>query len=148
EPEERTALEDDVSPVGAKDAGHEVEQGRLAGAVRADHADDLAPVDVEIELGDDAEAAERLVDGAQLEERLAHQTTSTRVVPNRPSGRPAIRTIRIAPSSNGLVVPDSSTRRFSQTNAPSHSVGTSSAHRRQPSSSVSASASATRTTNA
>ena len=43
-----------MSPVGRLvDAGDEVEQRRLAGAVRADHADDLALVDVEVEAVDD-----------------------------------------------------------------------------------------------
>ena len=44
------------------DAGDQVEERRLAGAVRADHADDLALVDVEVELGDDLQAAEGLRD--------------------------------------------------------------------------------------
>ncbi len=41
------------------DAGDHVEQRGLAGAVRADHADDLVLVDVEVELVQRAQAAER-----------------------------------------------------------------------------------------
>ena len=63
------ALEQDVALVGLVDAGDQVEERRLAGAVRADHADDLALVDVQVELGDDLQAAERERDAAQLEQR-------------------------------------------------------------------------------
>ena len=41
----------DVAVGGLVDARDEVEQRRLAGAVRPDHADDLALVDVEVEAG-------------------------------------------------------------------------------------------------
>ena len=47
------AGEDDVAAGRHVDARDEVEQRRLAGAVRADHADDLALVDVQVELVDD-----------------------------------------------------------------------------------------------
>ena len=40
------------------DAGHQVEGGGLAGAVRADQADQLALVDFHIEVGDRFQAAE------------------------------------------------------------------------------------------
>ena len=58
------------------DAGHEVEEGRLASAVGPDHADDLVLVDDKVELGDHTQPAEPLVDGTKLEEGLAH-TIST-----------------------------------------------------------------------
>ena len=56
---------------GRVDAGDEVEERRLAGAVRADHADDLVLVDVQVEVGDHLQAAERLRDALQLEQRRA-----------------------------------------------------------------------------
>ena len=60
-----------MSPsVGLVDARDEVEQRRLAGAVRADHADDLALVDVQVEVVDHLEAAERHRDALQLEQLL------------------------------------------------------------------------------
>ena len=62
------AVEDDVATGRLVDARDQVEQRRLAGAVRADHADDLAPVDVEIEIVDDLEAAEGHRDALQIEE--------------------------------------------------------------------------------
>ena len=54
---------------GLVDAGHDVEAGRLAGAVGADEAEDLALVDVEahlVERDDAAEAQRHLVDLEQL----------------------------------------------------------------------------------
>ncbi len=56
---------------GLVDAGHDVEAGRLAGAVGPDEAEDLALVDVEADLveGDDATEAQR--DGVDLEQPLA-----------------------------------------------------------------------------
>ena len=45
-------------------------------------------VDLQVELRDDLEAAERERDAAQLEQRLVgHQTISTRRSPKRPFGR-------------------------------------------------------------
>ena len=66
------AGEHDVSVGRLVDAGDQVEERRLPGAVRADHADDLALVDVEVEIVDDREAAERHRDAAQLEQLLGH----------------------------------------------------------------------------
>ena len=66
------------------DAGDEVEERRLAGAVRADHADDLALVDVQVELVDAREPAEALRDALQLEQPLGHQTISTRARAEQP----------------------------------------------------------------
>ena len=78
------------------DAGDQVEERRLAGAVRPDHRDDLALLDVHVEVGDDLQPAERERDALQLEQR--HQMISTRRSPSRPFGRRIISPIRISPS--------------------------------------------------
>ena len=96
EPDDARAVERDVALVGPVDAGDQVEERRLAGAVRADHRDDLALVDVQVEPVDDLQAAERERDALQLQKR--HQTISTRRSPSRPFGRRIISAIRIRPS--------------------------------------------------
>src|SRR5258706_15557285 len=59
-------------------AGDEIEGGRLAGAVRADHAEDLAFAHFEVEVGHGGEAAEALGQPLDLENR-SHS-------PMRPAG--------------------------------------------------------------
>ena len=99
EAEDAAPVEHDVAAVGLVDAGDQVEERRLAGAVRADHADDLALVDVQLEIRDDLEPAECERDAAQCEQGLVgHQTISTRRSPKRPFGRSTMSTTRIAPS--------------------------------------------------
>ena len=98
-PDDRLALEEDVALLGRVDAGHEVEERRLAGAVGPDHADDLVLVDVQVEVGDHLQPAERLRDALQLEQRRRHQPISTFAVPNRPCGLIVITAIRSAPKS-------------------------------------------------
>src|SRR5262245_46950175 len=88
-------VEVDVTLVRTVDPRDQVEEGRLAGAVRADHGDDLALLDVKVELVDDGQAAEREGDAVELEQR--HQTISTRRSPSSPFGRRIIRQIRIRP---------------------------------------------------
>ena len=63
------AAELDAAGVGREHAGHQVEQGGLAGAVRADQRVDLARVDREAGVGDGADAAEMLRDACDLEHR-------------------------------------------------------------------------------
>src|SRR3954451_17911705 len=96
--EDRLALEKDLAAVGPVDAGHEVEQGRLARTAGTEHADDLVLVDVEVEVVDDLQAAEGLRDLLQLQQR-GHQAISTFAVPKRPCGLVAISTIRSTPKS-------------------------------------------------
>ena len=76
---QRPPLEEDPAGVGRKHPGEQADQRRLAGAVRAEHADDLAGPDLEREVGE-AEGA-RLArprrgigeaDAAELDERRAH----------------------------------------------------------------------------
>ena len=80
-----------VARVGRVDAGDQVEERRLAGAVGADHADDLVLVDVQVELVRcSAQAAEGLGDTASSSSSGRHQTISTRRVPSSPCGRAVI----------------------------------------------------------
>src|SRR6185312_13104091 len=90
------ALEPDVARVGLVHAGHEIEERRLARAVRPDHADDLPLVDVQVEPVDAHEPTEALRDAVELEQRR-HQTISTRAEPNSPCGRAFMSTMRMTP---------------------------------------------------
>ena len=98
ESDDAALVEQDVAVVGPVDARDEVEEGGLARAVGADHADDFALGDVQIQLGHDLQAAERERDAAQLQQwRRRHQTISTRRSPSRPFGRRIMRQISITP---------------------------------------------------
>src|SRR5205085_3451895 len=57
QPDQVAPLEQDLADLRAVDTGDQVEQRRLAGAVRANHADDLTLVDVQVELRDDVQPA-------------------------------------------------------------------------------------------
>ena len=100
------------------DAGDEVEERRLAGAVRPDHAHDLALVDVQVELVDAREPAEALRDACSSSSRSAIRRSPPARVPSSPCGRAFISTIRITPIRISRVTLGSATSRFSQTNAP------------------------------
>ena len=56
EAEQRLCLEQDLARVRPEDAGDKIEERRLPRPVRADHADDLALIDVEVEPGDDRQS--------------------------------------------------------------------------------------------
>src|SRR5207244_3434821 len=144
EPDEALAVEQDLALVRPVDARDEVEERRLPGSVRADHADDLSLVHVQVELVDDREAAERLRDVAELQQ-VAH-AISTRDVPSNPWGRAFISTIRIAPSRINRVIDGSLTSSFSQTNAVRYSTGISATFCTQPRVVVSAVTAAIRST--
>src|SRR5207237_1409473 len=128
EADDAAPVEHDVARVRPEDARDQVEERRLAGPVRADHADDLALANLQVELADHAQAAERLAHAVQLEQRraLAH-TISTRAVPRRPCGRAFISATRSAPSRIRRVAPAVwATRRFSHAIAARQSGGRSS----------------------
>src|SRR5207253_10475657 len=112
--DERLAVEENVSRSRPVDAGDEVEERRLAGAVRTDHAHDLALVDVQVEIGDDVQAPE--VHRQLLQLQQAH-TISTLAVPSSPCGRMFISPISSAPNSTSRVTAGCCTSRFSQTSA-------------------------------
>src|SRR5207244_922247 len=92
--------------VGRVDPGDQVEERRLARAVRADDAHDLALVDVQVEVADHPQPAEGLVQRPEFEQR--HQTISTRGLPRSPCGLAAMTTIRAAPRSRNRVAPEPS----------------------------------------
>src|SRR4029079_8403210 len=117
--------EPDVALGRLVDAGDEVEQRRLARAVRPDHAHDLALVDVEVELRHARETAERHRDLLEFEQRCAGHTISTRRSPRSPAGRAIIVAMRISPSTTYRVEEGSGSMTFSHTNEASTSTGTS-----------------------
>src|SRR5262249_22487037 len=101
------AIELDLARGKPKPSAHQVEQRRLAGAVRADDGVALATGDLEVHVADDLHLAERLVDVAEAERDAGH-------------ARP-----RCGLSS--LIKP-SHTRRKDRASAPNHNVPT----KRQP----------------
>ena len=115
EPDDRLPLEDDLAAVRRVDAGDQVEERRLAGAVRPDDADDLTFVHDEVEAVDAGQAAERLGQARHLEQRLWHQTISTRCFPNKPCGRTAISATSIAPIRMNRETAGCGSMTFSQT---------------------------------
>ena len=121
QPTRLVAVEQDLAGFGPVDPGDQVEQRRLAGPVRPDHADDLVLVDDEVEVVDHDEAAERHRQATELEQplrrRSGHQTISTRAVPSRPCGRVAMSPISMAPKRTKAVMPPFCTSRFSHASA-------------------------------
>ncbi len=92
---DRLPEEADRAPLGAEEARDDVEQGRLAGPVRADQRRDRACGDVERRCVDRAQAAEAACHVPHLEQ--AHSSTISSRFPSSPCGRNAISPIRIAP---------------------------------------------------
>ncbi len=66
---ERAALEHDVARLVLVEPAHAVEQGRLAGAVGADQAADVAAADVEADVVEGHDAAEAHADTSDAEQR-------------------------------------------------------------------------------
>ena len=67
---------------GSENRGQDADRGRLAGAVRAENAEDLARLGFEAEIGDGDERAVALLDAASLDRRahepLRNETSSLR----------------------------------------------------------------------
>ena len=63
------AVDRDRAGVARVDAGEDLHQRRLAGAIRAEERHDLARRDDEIDIGEHRHAAERFADAAHLEAR-------------------------------------------------------------------------------
>ena len=85
EPDDALAVEQDVAGVGLVDAGDEVEERRLAGAVRADDAHDLALVHLQVQIVDALEPAERLAHPLELEQASAIRRSPPVPAPGAPA---------------------------------------------------------------
>src|SRR5216683_562833 len=83
---DRLAVEDDAAGVGGDEAGEQVEERGLAGAVGAEDAGDLAGLEREGDVLHGGEAAEALGEALDLEER-AHATASSARFLRRPESR-------------------------------------------------------------
>jgi hypothetical protein len=68
----RLAGQLETAAVGLVQAGNHVEKGGLAGAVRADQADDLARADLDADIGQRLQAAEAFIHAGDIEEKFAH----------------------------------------------------------------------------
>ena len=89
-------IKPDVAPVRPVEPGNEIEQGGLAGAVRADDADQFAFGEVEINVVDRGEPAEAPCQSTQRKQgrmagdcrvRAVSDLRTHQMVPNRPCGR-------------------------------------------------------------
>ena len=112
----RLGDEPDVSRARLVHAGDHVEDRGLARAVRPDDADHLTLADLQVQLGQGAQPAERQGQPVELENG-AHVATSTRRCPSSPCGRAIIITMRIAPIISCRVIDGSVTSLVSHTNA-------------------------------
>src|SRR5262249_18347013 len=74
------AFEQDLAAVGPQEAAHQVDERRLARAVRADQRQHFSGVDLEVDVVDRAIFAKRFGDGAGLEQ--AHVSASSRDAPD------------------------------------------------------------------
>src|SRR5882672_8346833 len=81
------AREHDAPVVGPEDLGDQAQEGRLAGAVRADQPDDLVSAQLEPEVAHGGEAAEALGEVLYAEERLGHGWGPQGRVPSSRSSR-------------------------------------------------------------
>ena len=63
----------DAAPVDVGEAGHEAQQRRLPATARTDDGQQLVAGDRQVEVVDGREAAERLADGAQLQDVVGHR---------------------------------------------------------------------------
>ncbi len=69
-PRQVDAVEPDFPLIGPHDPGEAVDQGGLAGAVRADERGDLAALDREVHLGEGRQAPKVLAEAGDLEQRI------------------------------------------------------------------------------
>src|ERR1700694_1292738 len=101
EPGEIFLLEPDLAGIRRKLAVDHVEAGGLAGAVRTDHGEELAALDLEAHAVDAAYAAERL--GERTHRELAHTALRRAAIrpmaPTMPPGKTRTRSRMMPPSS-------------------------------------------------
>ena len=113
-PPQRAAAQPDLAGRRRHDAHDRVQRGRLARAVRADQADDLALVDAQPHVAHGGDAAVAHLDAVELEDRLRHRRCGRRSRPGRrPRRRGCARISSGAPAAS--VRPWSSTWIQSQT---------------------------------
>ena len=74
---DRLALEQDLAGIGGENAGDEIEERRLAGAVRPDQRVDVAGRHLELEIVERVEAAEALGQPFDRKTRLRHGAPSS-----------------------------------------------------------------------
>ncbi len=126
------------APVGPVEAGDQVEEGGLAGAVRPDQRRDRALVDVHGRAADGLDAAEALVDLGRLEELAAAR--GRRGGGGRPAGRQSPRTISSrlpnAPCGRNAISPISTRPRMMNRSAAIFVSESGSSRKRRPSSTV------------
>src|SRR5207302_10584137 len=77
QPGDLLAEQPDLAGVGFEEAGDDVEQGRLAGTVGADQAEDLAVVDREADVVDRLHPAEALAHATELEHDVSLLAAAT-----------------------------------------------------------------------
>ena len=96
---DRLAADEDLAAGRLDHAGEDLDQRRLAGAVVADQADDLAAVDMKIDAAERIDAAVGFRDVAKLDQALGHGRPPP--LPREPAGatgRPACDASSAAPS--------------------------------------------------
>ena len=94
------SLEEDAASIGHEEAGDEIEEGGLAGAVRADKGGDAALGEREAHLGHGGQAAEAARDPFERQHYAVLPTRRRelkRARPKRPFGMNMIMRTRIAP---------------------------------------------------
>ena len=98
----RLAVQEDLARVGPVRAGQDPHERRLAGAVAADEADDLAWVQVDDDVLDGVDATERHADVAHLDDRRAARPRERR--PARERRRRGLGLAAVLPSCPGLLI--------------------------------------------
>ena len=98
QPVDRAAVEPDRAAVGALEARDDVEERRLARAVRADQRRDRAALDDEARAVDRAHAAVALLDAFDLEDRRHSPSSISCFLPRIPCGRNAISRMSTSPT--------------------------------------------------
>src|SRR5437773_1758038 len=111
QPEDRTAVEADITLVGRGEAAQAVEERRLAGAVRADEADDLPRVHVEgdgVEREDAAEADGEVTNGQDWhrEIRSVYGTRTRKTKKPRPPCLPELEEVAVPHREIEVLDPD------------------------------------------
>lgn len=89
-----------LSGIGFKVSGDEIDQRRLAGAVGSDQGDELALIDNDVDTVDGAAFAEMLGQIFGLKEDHLSLAAKSSSVPTMPVGKAMTRKMRTAPNNN------------------------------------------------